>query len=107
MQISEEVAMDNGQITIEEMWKTMKPAMTTSVREVLATQKHRRRETWYDNECARIIGERNRLHKRYIQRRTRNRREDFEHARRSADRNMQKKQKTVHESTNNSDRERF
>lgn len=45
MQINEEVAMDNGQITIEEMWKTMKPAMTTSAREVLATQKHRRRET--------------------------------------------------------------
>lgn len=63
MQISEGVTMDNGQITIEEMWGTIKVAMSNKNRKVLGTQKHRRRETWYDNECA--IVEKNRLHKRY------------------------------------------
>lgn len=75
MQNSNGVTTDNGQITIEEIiWKIMKAAMTTA-REVLGTQKYRYRKTWYDNECAKAIEKRNRLHKKYIQRRTRDRRE--------------------------------
>uniref|UniRef100_A0A6P7G1Q3 Uncharacterized protein LOC114332962 n=1 Tax=Diabrotica virgifera virgifera TaxID=50390 RepID=A0A6P7G1Q3_DIAVI len=78
----------------------------SKAKEVLGTKTQRREETWFDEECKQAIQERNKAHKNYILRRTRERKTEFENKRRRADKLCrQKKRKYENQRIPNIERE--
>jgi len=79
-----------NELTVEEHWKIKETTITTA-REILGLRRQQRKEKWFDSECRIVIKVRNNLHRRYVQERTRKRKEKFENARKEADRMYRRK----------------
>lgn len=93
MQEMSRKVQDCNELTVEEHWSKIKEAIITTARETLGMRRQQRKEEWFDDECRKAIEDRNILHRRYVQRRTRERKEEFGNARRKADRICRKKKR--------------
>ena len=56
----------------------IKGAITESAYEVLGMKQGKKKNGWFDSDCEKAVRETNEAHNKYIQRRTRERREDKE-----------------------------
>lgn len=76
---------NTGNLNCEEHWNKLKEQILETATRIIGNKKKEKRAEWYDEECKRAIEKRNEAHKKYMERRTRERRAVFEGARRKAD----------------------
>lgn len=72
-------------VSIEERWDRIKTITKETAAEVLGIQGRRRKEDWYDEQCQEAINIRNNAYKKYLERRTRERHEEYKVKTRIAD----------------------
>jgi len=56
---------------IDEEWEQIKIAIVDAAREVIQTQSKSQRNEWWDEECRKIIQEKNEARKKWLQLKTR------------------------------------
>ena len=79
--------------SVDGKWERIKKTTWEVAKRVLGTEEKQRKEHWYDEQCKQAVDMRNELYRRYIQRRTRERREKYEEARREADKICRQKKR--------------
>jgi hypothetical protein len=91
-------AIENTQLnsenrSIEEKWQRCKTVMVTAAEQVLGIEKKRKRNEWYDDECERLVKERNVARIKMLQRRTRMTVSEYENKRRLVKSECRKKKR--------------
>ena len=89
----EEQERDTDANRIEEYWYKLKTELLETAREVIGEKPKKEMNPWFDDECRECIQKRNDAHKQYINRPTRQRREEFEEQRRRTNKVGQKKKR--------------
>jgi hypothetical protein len=79
--------------SIEEKWQRCKTVMVTAAEQVLGIEKKKKRNDWYDDECERLVKERNVARIKMLQRRTRMTVSKYANNRRLAKRECRKKKR--------------
>lgn len=80
---------------IEGKWKSIKDAIFSTCEQVLGEKKWGRNEDWFDEECMRVIDEKNKCRQKMLQRETRSNCEIYKESRRTAHKLCRKKKREM------------